>query len=307
MLRLGPRLRSVRMLGFSPDNRFLLAVGMEQRLGGLLRFERLALWDLADPAAVLRPMPDAGFDPQAVFFLPDGLLVGIDSRGSWRVARIDGGRVVGAQSRLRGPYTPAAVSPDGLHAALLGRGEFRCVLLLPNAVGWEDRHPTYEQPTAAAFSPNGRRVAVAWVNSDVPDHREAVGGGAVYDVDTGVEVAGRLEWGHRARLAWSPDGTRIAAAGRHEFALLGTDLRHGDEWAGEDDGPALTAAAFHPAGAFVTADDAGRVVVWDAGPEPGRVLDWGIGAVQALAFSPDGSLGAVAGRRGEVVVWDVDA
>ena len=51
----------------------------------------------------------------------------------------------------------------------------------------------------------------------------------------------------------------------------------------------------------------GRVRAWAAGPGPDRVLDWGVGAVQALAFSPDGSLGAVAGRRGEVVVWDVDA
>ncbi|HJZ54795.1 MAG TPA: hypothetical protein VKE74_07540, partial [Gemmataceae bacterium] len=93
MLRLAPKLTEVRTLGFSPDNRYLLAVGVNPLLGGLLRFSRIGLWDLSDPAANPTLRIDDGLDPVAGFWLPDGRAIGVDNRGSWRIAGVDSGEV----------------------------------------------------------------------------------------------------------------------------------------------------------------------------------------------------------------------
>src|SRR4029450_6271857 len=89
MLRLEPRLTTVRTLAFSPDNRYLLAVGVKPGRGGLLTFSRLALYDLADPPATPPLRIDDGLDPVAGFFLPDGRALGVDNRGNWVLAEVN--------------------------------------------------------------------------------------------------------------------------------------------------------------------------------------------------------------------------
>jgi WD40 repeat protein len=117
---------------------------------------------------------------------------------------------------------------------------------------------------------------------------------------------------------WAPDGRSVARVAPQAFDVFDTftwQKRVGCVI----DGPPLTAATFDPAGrTFVATDKTGLIHFWDTGawPErtgapdaahpPTRTLDWGIGPIQALTFSRDGTLGAVAGSRGDVVVWDVD-
>ena len=66
--------------------------------------------------------------------------------------------------------------------------------------------------------------------------------------------------------------------------------------------------AFHPSGRwFGVVGDLGRVDCVDT--ETGQLLrsfDWQIGPTRGIAFSPDGTLAAVSGDNGTVVVWDVD-
>ena len=327
MLRLEPRLTTVRTLAFSPDNRHLLAVGVKAGLGGLLTFSRLAVYDLTDPAATPALRIDDGLDPIAGFFLSDGRALGVDNRGCWVAARV--GEPVTSRSgppATQGRYEPVAVSPDGRRIALIGRRSFRCAVRAADQAldTWEVQTltPDYE-PTCAAFSPDGRRVAVSG-NGPETMRGDTPGIDTIYDTGTGDEMdVSYRRAPYIARLAWSSDGRFLAAVGRSNFNIYSGDERHSiaTRTLPESD-TRIVAAAFHPTGGtLATAEDTGRLrfwdtaewqrspdrpAYWDASKPPARTLDWGVGTIQALAFSPDGTLGAVAGQRGEVVVWDAD-
>lgn len=314
MLRLAPRLTKFNSLAFSPDGRYLLAVGVRPLLGGLIRSQKVALWDLADPSAEPPPRIDTGLDPVAGYFLPDGRMLGVDSRGSWLAVRPDGTdatRAVASAPRRR--VEPAAVCPGGRRLALIGRGMVECRPLPGcDGPGWgADLLDEREEPAGAAFSPGGEVLAVlvgGWGGFD------RAWGVRTYNADTGTFIRWVDAPDDAHRVAWSPDGRFLVVVwGRAALAAIDPYT-----WAATADravpGGRVTAAAFHPSGAeFLTGTDAGRVHVWDTGewgepraPDrgPARTFEWGVGPVQALAVSPDGALAAVAGRDG-VVVWDV--
>jgi WD40 repeat protein len=315
MLRLGPRLARVNTLAFSPDGRHLLAVGVRPRLGGLLRSDKVALWDLADPAAEPPTRIDTGLDPVAGFWLPDGRMLGVDSRGSWLAVRPDGTDAARFQAEgHRGRYEPAGVSPDGWRLALIGRDRVDG-RPLPGGTGagWRaDLREEDEEPVGAAFSPDGGVLAVlvrGWTGFD------RGWGVRTYDADAGTFIRWVDVPDDTNRVAWSPDGRSLVVGRTDGFEVIDPYT-----WAARARraAPGLTAAAFHPSGhEFLTADGAGRVQVWDPGewgPRPGsgehlrppaRAFEWGVGPVQAVAVSPDGALAAVAGRDG-VVVWDLE-
>lgn len=315
MLRLDPRLSRVHTLAISPDNRYLLAVGT--RPLGLLASTRVALWDLADPAAKPPPGIDVGLDPAAGYFLPDGRLLGVDSRGLWKACRPDGTDEFRLHVRGRpGRVEPAGVSPDGTRLALVGRDGVQCRLLTPDSgrgLAWRARLDGGE-PAGAAFSPDSLLLAVAVAGWD---GFERVWWLNVHDANGG-EFLHRLDAEPDAFTpAWSPDGRFLAAVGRTGFSVTDA-LTWEPRAARRPAGVRFTAAAVHPAGALVTATDTGQVQFWDAGEwdppageddavrPPTLVLEWGVGPVQAVAVSPDGTLGAAAGSRGDVVVWDAD-
>jgi hypothetical protein len=106
-------------------------------------------------------------------------------------------------------------------------------------------------------------------------------------------------------VAASPAGEVVAVAGDQglTFWHLRTPHRLGRFRLRPRDG--LVALAFAPGGAAVAVGTAGGVTVCDprtgaAGP----TFDFGVGPVESVAYSPDGQLMAVAGKRG-VVVADV--
>lgn len=118
------------------------------------------------------------------------------------------------------------------------------------------------------------------------------------------------------RLLFSPDARQLV--GINAMNLLVWPL------AGRELGPPLrvrnttrknfTAMAFHPSGRhlYVTSNgDEGKdatVHVFDTADWT-RVgqFSWGLGSLKAVALSPDGTLAAAGGDRGDVVIWDVDA
>jgi WD40 repeat protein len=135
------------------------------------------------------------------------------------------------------------------------------------------------------------------------------------------------------RLAFSPEGDTLAvAAGRAVslFALPGGTVRAVLAGHRQD----VRDLAFHPAGRTLATvcgrpavdwADAyeedepgslpaldryrcgkGAVHFWDSSGSQRRQLDWDIGALSAVAFSPDGCTCAVGGEIGQIVLWDLD-
>jgi WD40 repeat protein len=66
--------------------------------------------------------------------------------------------------------------------------------------------------------------------------------------------------------------------------------------------------AFHPGGQLLgAAGRDGKVRLWRLSDVVQvACLDWQIGAVYGLAFSPDGATAAAAGHNRTIVVWDLD-
>jgi RNA polymerase sigma factor (sigma-70 family) len=162
-----------------------------------------------------------------------------------------------------------------------------------------------------AFAPDGKSFAVGDIDGQIH----------VWDVNTGKEL--RHFRGSSAQvsvLAYSPDGTRLAAAsclkrlpvnvidseGSHIIRLWNTaDGKELRQLAGHTDW--VNTLAFSPDGkTLVSGSDDKTVRCWD--PDTGREkqqLRGHQGGVDSVAFSPDGKLLASAGEAEAIRLWEV--
>ncbi len=71
---------------------------------------------------------------------------------------------------------------------------------------------------------------------------------------------------------------------------------------------AFTNLAFHPSGRWLAATSTdGTVKLYDVATWAlARTFNWKIGRMRSVAFSPDGTVAAAGGDKGQVVVWDFD-
>src|SRR5215472_9433381 len=203
---------------------------------------------------------------------------------------------------------------------------------------WEQlRQVGYGSISQVAYSPDGRRIAVATSTGVVlwneeqgqvervltgpahlvawsPDGTRIASGAAgsikVWDADSGTLL---LSLGHAVNsVAWSPDGTRIASGGAGSVievwdaesgALLRTLTGHTDTvnsvvWS--PDGTRIASGS----GDFDYPADT-TVRVWDA--DSGALLRtlFGTGSVNSVAWSPDGT--RIAGGSFYIKVWDAES
>jgi WD40 repeat protein/class 3 adenylate cyclase len=158
-----------------------------------------------------------------------------------------------------------------------------------------------------AFSPDGKRFAVP----------EQLTGVTIRDAETGEKlITLKGHEGIIARMVFSPDGTRLAAAdgtgvtrSRANSTVPIWDVTTGELLltltGHKDDVPMV---AFSPDGRrLVTSSYDGTLRLWDAATgRQQRVLDVGADAF-GLGFSPDGrSLLAGIGVNGVVTIWDAE-
>ncbi|HUH02405.1 MAG TPA: WD40 repeat domain-containing protein, partial [Kofleriaceae bacterium] len=240
----------------------------------------------------LRVFREHGRPVLAVAFSPDGAVVASASNQSMLFSPSTGELV--AIPPGRGDRA-IAFSPDGAQLIAAADSDLR---MWDAGTGRELRVTrAHDRVLAAAFSPDGTRIATAGTDHLV----------RLWDAAGGGEVATLR--GHRdavSAIAFAPDGATLVSAGRDQVAIV-WDLANGTERARLEHDDVLHAVAVSPDGArLATGSQSGVVTEWDvASGTRVRELRGGGSPILALDLSGDGRQLATGSLDGTVKSWDL--
>jgi serine/threonine protein kinase len=290
-----PHARPVAAVAFAPDGQTLATAGAEARV----RF-----WDPVHGGEKGPPLEHNGPLKALAYDGRGELLATATEGGMLRLWRTDDGALAGAHRRDGRTVQAMAFSPDGQTVAV-GGGNNALELVDRNGDPIKNDPPLEEHEhsiTALAFSPDGRMLASA----------DRLGGAKVWDLRPGgahVLHDFRVADDSRVRgLAFTADGAALVSASE-DGRIKVWDAR---SWGGPprvvmEQGDDVLSAAVRPAGDLVVAGGRhGGLKLWEL--SSGRLRgEWAAhaGAVNAVAFSPDGATLASAGEDGNVHLWDV--
>jgi WD40 repeat protein len=288
-------------VAFTPDGRELLSVGAR---GEILR------WDLAG-GTHQKGDCRRGYMP-TLALSPDGRWL---ARSVYaRVVVLD--KYPGGEPRIlecAGHIGAIRFSPDGQVLATAARSLYRW-----DTASWSPLPADWlnlgERCTALAYSSDGQTLALACGSAVVHAARRTASVGVgdyrlrLLDATTGArkaELTGPT--GQITCVALRPDG-RYAAAAAGQFLWVWevatrksvlqerVDTRHFKELAFTPDGCQL-----------LTVRNDETVRVWDTGSwTQTAAYNWDIGGLVSLAIAADGMRAAAGGKKGRIIVWDLD-
>jgi WD40 repeat protein len=304
--------RAVSRLAFGPDGRKLVT-------GGSGGFD---IWDLTTGRHTHIPSPDVTNYIRACE---------CDPLGRWFYVSDStrGGRVIPWSGRdernLPGPrghhVHGLAVSADGSRLLLsrLNPCQLECWATEkdPFAPVWGRRNgrpvdpletPAPQAPDwvfrAVALSRDWRLAAAVGVRTDNPAPAVTLWDGGSGALIRNLGPAGNFMI---YRLTFTPDGKTLFGYDEKEIAVW--DTASGSQAGRFSPGRAkLHGLAIHPSGQFFVTAGADRTArTWNLSDlRETKALKWTIGKLSSVALSPDGTLAAAGGEKGQVVLWDID-
>jgi WD40 repeat protein len=296
---------NIHLLRFLPGGRRLLTA--VTAFSPSLWFE---VWSLPDGTRVRAQLPE--LDLRAWWDVGQGSAVAVHPSGEWCdiawAGRLYSFHTVDGSPRPPPANVPAhqvALSPDGSHLVAAhitpeAKELYSVRLDAPTrAPARRELRPTFRH--LVGFLPDGERIVT------VDDAVRVGTASSDQDHATAAYPAEQALW-----PGLSPDGRHLGVLSRGSLYLYDpAALGKPRKIAGRQAGAAadLESFAFHPGGKIVAIvhGDTKTVKVYDLATL-GRVQawNWKAGMLGAVAFSPDGLVGAAGSRTGRIVLWDVD-
>lgn len=302
----------VASLSFSRDGRFLASVTGSGK--------DVFIWDATAGELVRKLTPEKDDDPElprvnaaSVAFAPDADLLAVGRKYCvevWNVADWTL-HISCSPGEAFGTAYEIIVGPG--HDSLLVSGHTDRLHL------WNWRVPalmkshyslTLENNAQLAFSPDGKELATHTIR-DVTVWSPI----AIWSGEHRRDKAGPLRKLEHPRanytgpVRYSPDGCRIAFASTKTIESHPASLDDPDDvirYVGHKN--KVWVLRYTPDGrSLISASSDGTARVWDAasGAEK-RCFEFDVGKMLAADVSPDGTVAAVGGATGEIIVWDLD-
>jgi WD40 repeat protein len=300
--------QSVFLMRFLPDGRQLVVATVGQYPEGAVTFQILSLSTgervaLDVPRAQIGSWLNTAWQGNAIAVDPSGESVYI----AWG-ARLFGFRAADGEP-VEVPANVEAnqivISPDGsrllaFHREGWGGGPLSAIATGPDGAAVVSRTRLPKGCSAVAgFLPDGERFVTI---------EEKV---RIRSFATGEELAAgkyKVFASHQPQV--SADGRYLAALGYgHMYVWDLTTLAKPRKIGGTATFGNFRSCAIHPNGKSLAVIHGGPtlVKVYDLGTlKQVHKWTWKLGALQSVAYSPDGTLGAAGSEDGRVVVWDVD-